>query len=85
MGDRRLHKCFAMFCRLREEPIGSLLFTCNGRGKASRGARGVFSVHECTFEGLYGRQHVDARALEEALGEELGQSSPQRTAGQAWT
>mmetsp|Transcript_35469 Transcript_35469/g.82776 ORF Transcript_35469/g.82776 Transcript_35469/m.82776 type:complete len:522 (+) Transcript_35469:57-1622(+) len=38
-----------------KEPIGSLLFTCNGRGK-----------------GLYGRQHVDARALEEALGEELG-------------
>ncbi|CAE7644010.1 unnamed protein product, partial [Symbiodinium pilosum] len=39
-----------------KEPIGSLLFTCNGRG-----------------QGLYGRQHVDARALQEALGEELGQ------------
>ncbi|CAE6970956.1 unnamed protein product [Symbiodinium natans] len=39
-----------------KEPIGSLLFTCNGRG-----------------EGLYGERHVDARALQEALGEELGQ------------
>lgn len=37
------------------EPIGSLLFTCNGRG-----------------EGLYGRRHVDARALQDALGEQLG-------------
>lgn len=37
------------------DPIGSLLFTCNGRG-----------------EGLYGRRHVDARALQNALGEQLG-------------
>ncbi|CAK9095436.1 unnamed protein product [Durusdinium trenchii] len=35
-----------------QEPLGCLLFTCNGRG-----------------ENLYGRRHVDARALQEALGD----------------
>lgn len=37
------------------EPLGCLLFTCNGRG-----------------EGLYGRRHVDARAVADALGDACG-------------
>ena len=65
-----------------QEPIGSLLFTCNGRGEAGLDLD-MHSVVACAQlrspdKGLYGERHVDARALQEALGEELGQLVPHR-------
>ena len=61
--------------------------SCNGRrslsvpcsSPATDGARlnlsllHPFQLALPCSQGLYGRQHVDARALQEALGEELGQ------------